>query len=993
MDFSVLHRLRRTSLTDALRNLMVGTLVAFGSITIAGAACGDGVVDGTEDCDGADLQGMTCVALGYTGGTLACSPACVFDTSACTAAICGNGVVEPPGEECDEGPANGTPGSFCSLSCTFSECWTDNDCNNFYACDGVETCDTMMGRCIPGAPVQCNDGDPCTYDFCEPDTGACNNTPSGDLETAGGVDGRCNTLDDNLDLFGPDRACGTGDDQTGDGVCTALDNCPFAWNPSQADSDTDRSGDACDSSVCRTFTAYVTDFDRLLRVDVASGAVVQEYQGIGADLADVEVNAGETQAYMAVRQFGMVLGVDLASGMLYDVASGGMADPWGITLPPDEFALYVTDFATGEVFRADLSGGGFPNLVVTGLNGPRGIAADPSGTAAYVAEYASGTLSEIQLFAGPAQIPTPRASGLSGPTGVALNAAGSIAYVTETDTGELSRVDLATGAVSLVAGGLAGPLDVELDGAEATAYVAEQSGRLTAVDLVTGGLSTISMGLMRPTGIDLGNPGPIVMSLPEDVIGAPGAGLSIPVGVTDVTGQGVLSADFTVEFNPNVLSATGVAPGALAAGCTTTANLSLPGRAVVSVFCTSDRSGSGSIADISFDVGGTPGNSTPLRLTQGMLNEGVPAVCLDSGSFAVPVEISGRISYYRDHITDTEPSAKRVAGVLLDLSNQPDPGIPEPPIATTASGCGGDYSFPDLLSGRSYFLTPGKANDFGAAIDPFDASLNAQHVVGLISLTPGQRLAADVTGNGSLSSLDSARIAQFSVGLISRFPVALLNGDWAFVPVPQAEPYASPIYPFPPGGLRGHVQYTPIVESAENQDFLGVLFGDVSGNWQPPVCSPASGMIQPLDAAASEAASVSASGGGTLAMPTLTASPGQIIRVPITGTGVAEAVSFYLDVRYNPKVLRLVQASSGAATAGFSTTTNTQEAGRGRLALFRATPLGADGEVAALTFEVIGKPGSRSWLRLPAYTVNEGEIAVGADDGLVKVERRTRTRP
>ncbi len=48
--------------------------------------CGDGVVNlDVEQCDGTDLDGMTCALLGEgTGGTLGCYQAsCTFDTSMC----------------------------------------------------------------------------------------------------------------------------------------------------------------------------------------------------------------------------------------------------------------------------------------------------------------------------------------------------------------------------------------------------------------------------------------------------------------------------------------------------------------------------------------------------------------------------------------------------------------------------------------------------------------------------------------------------------------------------------------------------------------------------------------------------------------------------------------------------------------------------------------------------------------------------------------------
>jgi len=49
-----------------------------------GGGCGDGVVSPGEQCDGADLQGLDCTALGLGTGTLGCDPMmCTFDTSMC----------------------------------------------------------------------------------------------------------------------------------------------------------------------------------------------------------------------------------------------------------------------------------------------------------------------------------------------------------------------------------------------------------------------------------------------------------------------------------------------------------------------------------------------------------------------------------------------------------------------------------------------------------------------------------------------------------------------------------------------------------------------------------------------------------------------------------------------------------------------------------------------------------------------------------------------
>lgn len=97
------------------------------SSSSGGPACGNGEQEAGEDCDGLDLAGLGCAALGggFAGGTLACAAGCTFDVSGCTS--CGNGVIDA-GEDCDGallgglgcgdlGFASGTLG--CDAACAY----------------------------------------------------------------------------------------------------------------------------------------------------------------------------------------------------------------------------------------------------------------------------------------------------------------------------------------------------------------------------------------------------------------------------------------------------------------------------------------------------------------------------------------------------------------------------------------------------------------------------------------------------------------------------------------------------------------------------------------------------------------------------------------------------------------------------------------------------------------------------------------------------------
>lgn len=107
-------------------------------ICVSGS-CGDGVIMGNEECEGNNLQGASCVNLGFEGGTLSCDPVtCQYDTSNCSDTTCGNGVLDI-GEQCD---GNNLSGFTCAdlgyvggllacdpVTCTFdaSGCINDND--------------------------------------------------------------------------------------------------------------------------------------------------------------------------------------------------------------------------------------------------------------------------------------------------------------------------------------------------------------------------------------------------------------------------------------------------------------------------------------------------------------------------------------------------------------------------------------------------------------------------------------------------------------------------------------------------------------------------------------------------------------------------------------------------------------------------------------------------------------------------------------------------
>ncbi|MCA9651533.1 MAG: hypothetical protein KC501_16555, partial [Myxococcales bacterium] len=140
------------------------------------AMCGDGIRQGAESCDGVDLGGEDCASLGLMGGTLACSPGCSFDPSACD--IPGipfgsdtgfTGYLLPLGmTTCDDISGTGTPTGLTDdsnqvvpMGFTFSMYGTDytqaNLQSNGTVVFGAASYLTLGNSCLPTATAPSTD--------------------------------------------------------------------------------------------------------------------------------------------------------------------------------------------------------------------------------------------------------------------------------------------------------------------------------------------------------------------------------------------------------------------------------------------------------------------------------------------------------------------------------------------------------------------------------------------------------------------------------------------------------------------------------------------------------------------------------------------------------------------------------------------------------------------------------------------------------------------
>ncbi len=152
-------------------------------------SCGNGIAEEGEFCDGNDLKGSTCATVGnFSGGTLACTPTCQWNTSGCEAAcqdLCTEGeqqcvdgnaarrICERRENGCTDWRVDACPFTYpicemqgdqavcvaqCANNCTLGE----SRCT--YSGTGVETCIQDEFGCIRWNTDSCPSGMVCFID-------------------------------------------------------------------------------------------------------------------------------------------------------------------------------------------------------------------------------------------------------------------------------------------------------------------------------------------------------------------------------------------------------------------------------------------------------------------------------------------------------------------------------------------------------------------------------------------------------------------------------------------------------------------------------------------------------------------------------------------------------------------------------------------------------------------------------------------------------------
>jgi len=433
----------------------------------------------------------------------------------------------------------------------------------------------------------------------------------------------------------------------------------------------------------------------------------------------------------------------------------------------------------------------------------------------------------------------------------------------------------------------------------------------------------------------------ILVRVPGDTTAAPGDSLDIPVYISDVTGREVYSVGLTLETDPSILAPIDASTvGSIAADWgNPTFNIS-GGQIQIAMAGTSPLDGSGVLLYVKYAVDPSAQQDCGINFTSVLLNEGDPPATWWNGRFYVGHSITGTIAYY----SNSEPVAN--AGVYLT-------GHAEDSTLTDVSGY---YQFLAIPPG-DYTVRPAKEDDVQGSVTPFDAAQVLRHYVGLDTLTAYQSIAGDVSGNGQVTPYDAAYILRYYVGLVSSFPVMPdTTHIWRFVDKDFAIDLGN--WPQAPEGRH----YSPLDSDQVDQDYYGIVWGDVSGNWSG---SPAKIIVS--------------GAGRQLSLGQVYGEPGSTVAVPVTVDDATGIISAGITLTYDPKVLRAVDVSTTNLTAGYSVAHKVAD-GRIKIGLAGSRPLSGSGPLLDVRFQVLE---SADWsetcpISITDVQLNEGGIAAVA---------------
>lgn len=286
--------------------------------------------------------------------------------------------------------------------------------------------------------------------------------------------------------------------------------------------------------------------------------------------------------------------------------------------------------------------------------------------------------------------------------------------------------------------------------------------------------------------------------------------------------------------------------------------------------------------------------------------------------------ISGYCSYYKNNIP--------INKVMVKTSGSG--------VVTASSDGEGYYQLAGLEAQGNYTITPEQAtfNDWSAhLITTYQAALTLRYVVGLESFTSAQVKAADVDKDGKVTAYDAALVAQFAVGLPPRSNSHV--GEWIFSPAFRS--------------------YFELNTSYQNQNYTGILLGDVTGDWNQSYGQKKATIVPAVEW-----------------LNDIKIEPGKIT-IPIKIAGVQDMISWQLHLKFDPARVQFNAIKKGAAGSRLPLLQNCGD-GNLYIGMYGSEEIHSDESYTEIIFDVRETSNDRIEFEVPYFQVNNNPVQQGS---------------
>ncbi len=297
----------------------------------------------------------------------------------------------------------------------------------------------------------------------------------------------------------------------------------------------------------------------------------------------------------------------------------------------------------------------------------------------------------------------------------------------------------------------------------------------------------------------------------------------------------------------------------------------------------------------------------------------VTPVTFQATATSAILSVSGYLKYYNNNIPiDSAVVKTSGSGIITATSNNE-----------------GFYQLQNLEIGGNYTSTPERAiftNWSAHLITTYQAALTLRNAIGLENFTSNQVNAADVNKDGTVTSYDAALIAQFAVGL-PRLTDSHV-GEWIFSPAFRS--------------------YYDLNTSYENQDYTGILLGDVTGDWNQSYGQEKPAVEQ------------------TIAwFDEITIDSDRII-IPIKLTEHRDVMSWQLHLKFDPTILQFDRVEKGKAASSLPLIQNYTD-GNLYLGSYNTETIHSNESYANITLKILETTSDQIELEVPYFLVNNDQ--------------------